>query len=99
MGVTITEEAPNFTSPGNSDRTQWVCGLGQAAPLRGSLGAGCLASLVDKGLDGGGQVQGQWGDNGEAVGEWGITCQLGRVNVQNDGCQPVRAQGGGGISG
>ncbi|AWP12934.1 Hypothetical protein SMAX5B_018377 [Scophthalmus maximus] len=54
MGLTITEEAPNFTSPGYSDRTHWVSGIGQGVLLSGSLGAGCLARLVDKDPDSGG---------------------------------------------
>ena len=39
------------------------------------------------------------GDNGETEEESGITFQLGKVNVKNDGCQPVSAQGGGGSAG
>ena len=51
MGVSITEEAPNFTSPGYTDRTNWVSELGQEVLLSGSLAAGCQARLVDKDLD------------------------------------------------
>lgn len=51
MGVTITEEAPNFTSPGYIDKTHWVSGLGQEVLLSGSLAAGCLVRLVDKDPD------------------------------------------------
>lgn len=51
MGVTITEEAPNFTSPGYSDRAYQDSGPGQEVLLRGLLAAGCLVRLVDKDLD------------------------------------------------
>ena len=58
-GGHITEEAPNFTSPGYSDRTHWVSGIGQDVLPSGCLGASRLAALGDKGPDSGGQVQGQ----------------------------------------
>lgn len=59
MGVIITEEAPNFTSPGYSDRAHWISVPGQEVLLGGSLVAGCLVRLVDKDPDSRGRVQEQ----------------------------------------
>lgn len=92
-GVTSTEEAPNFTSPGYSDRALQDSEPGHEVPQRGLLAAGCL----DKDPDSRWRVRGQWKDSGGTAEKRGITCQLGKVNVKNDGCQPVRTRGGGGI--
>ena len=60
MGVSISEEALDFTSPAYSDRACWVCELIQEAQLSHSLPAGCLVRLVDKDPDrrGSSQVRG-----------------------------------------
>lgn len=100
MVVTITEEAPSFTSPGSSDRAHWLSEPGHEALLSGPLSAGCMLRLVDKDPDRGvSRVQGQYRNSSGSVGEKRITCQLGKVKVKNDGCQPVGTRGGEGSAG
>ncbi|CAB1420775.1 unnamed protein product [Pleuronectes platessa] len=61
MGVTSQRKLPNFTSPGSSDRTHWVSGIGQDILLSGCLGASRLAAFGDKDPDSGGQIRAHCG--------------------------------------
>lgn len=94
-GVGGTEEALDFTSPAYSDRALQDSGPGHEVLQRVPAAAG----WPDKGPHSWRRVRAQWRDSGGTVEETGITCQLGKVNVKNDGCQPVRTRGGGGSSG
>lgn len=94
-GASGTEEALDFTSTAHSDGALQDSEPGHEVLQREAAAAG----WPDKGPDGWWRVGAQWRDSGETVEETGITCQLGKVNVKNDGCQPVRTRGGGGSSG
>lgn len=94
-GVSGREEALDFTSPASGDSA-----LQDSEPRHEVLQRiPAAAGWQDKGPHGWWRVRAQWRDSERTVEETGITCQLGKVNVENDGCQPVRTRGGGGSSG
>lgn len=97
MRITITEEAPNFTSPCYCDGAYQGSGPGQEVLLGG--GAYCLQGAWLDWWIKTQTVGAGYTDNRGTVGEMGITCQLGKVNVRNDGCQPVRTREVGGSVG